>query len=338
MKTHYKKIIVAFSVAIFLTGTIYIIVNLYKDSHKIIATEYFNEYFNVTTFKNGKVALLNKQTGKISSSKVDGILQPVEDSFSIFKSNKKYGYLNNQTGLIAINASFNKAWDFDAQSGLAAVVVNDKIGFIDHSGNYVITPQYKFKEPSLRDDIIFSGGFCIIPGDNGKIGVINTKNQIVLPAIYNNIKETTYGYKIIHINGKYGLADSLYRIVINPEYDNITLNHLGIIITDYLADKQYMLAYDYKTVITGYVFDDIEKIVIDYGYYDEESEIEHISYELSGYSKFTIKEKCGVIDDKTGKIIIPAKWDDIKYHEEGVFRSELDGSYFLININGKIIN
>ena len=270
--------------------------------------------------------------------KVDKISDSGEDSLTIFVSNMKYGYLNSKTGVIAIKAVFNYAWDFDYQSGLAAVVQNDQIGFIDCFGKYAITPQYKYDELNCHEDIMFSGGYCLIPDGKGRIGVINTDNQIVLPAIYSRIEKTFFGYSILVINEKFGLADSCFQIMIKPEHDYIALNHQGIVISDYRADKQYMLAYDYKTVITQYVFDNIEKIIIDTKQYEEDEENECLSYKHSGYSKFTINGKCGVIHDKSGTIIISAKWDDIQYHDVGVFLSVLDDCYFLINIKGEIIN
>ncbi len=338
MKNILKKNL-AFSITVIVvTVTVLGIVANYADNNKIVNTDYYNRCFSLATFKNGKVALINKQSGTICSPKVDKISDSGEDSLTIFVSNMKYGYLNSKTGVIAIKAVFNYAWDFDYQSGLAAVVQNDQIGFIDCFGKYAITPQYKYDELNCHEDIMFSGGYCLIPDGKGRIGVINTDNQIVLPAIYSRIEKTFFGYSILVINEKFGLADSCFQIMIKPEHDYIALNHQGIVISDYRADKQYMLAYDYKTVITQYVFDNIEKIIIDTKQYDEDEENECLSYKHSGYSKFTINGKCGVIHDKSGTIIISAKWDDIQYHDVGVFLSVLDGCYFLINIKGEIIN
>jgi len=337
MKTLYKIV-----VFLIVAGAIFTMVHIHARNTKVVDTQYYNRYFMVATFKNGKVALLSKQhtgTRQISSPKVDEIFQPGDDSLSVFLSNEKYGFLNNHNGAIAINADFDKAWDFEVQSGYAAVVQNSKIGFINHSGNYVINPRYKYDEQFYFDDIKFSEGFCIIPDGKGKVGVINAKNELVLAAIYTGIEESIHGYKIIQLNEQqYGLADSQFKIVISPRYDYIALNHQGIVVADYKNHRQSMLAYDYKTVITEYAFDGIEKIIIDDGNFDSESELEYASDWESGYSKFTINGKAGVINDKTGKIIIPANWDDILYHSEGVFSAQLGDTYFLINIKGEIIN
>jgi hypothetical protein len=338
MKIPYKKSFSIIAVAIVAVVAIILAAVNQVNNSKVIDKEYYNHWFYIAAFRNDKVALLSRRTDKISSPKVDYISEPDKDSLAIFKSNMKYGYLNCKTGAVAIKPVFDKAWDFDVQSGLAAVVAKKKMGFIDRSGSFVISPQYAYDEQYCHEIFMFSEGYCIIPDGKGKIGVINTENRLILPATYTRIEKEFKGNKILVINEKYGLADSCYNIVIAPEFDYIALNHQGIIITDYETDSQYMLAYDYKTVVTPYVFDDIEKITINNECNDEDMENGSSSVKQSGFSKFTINNKCGAINDRSGKIIIPAKWDDIEFHSEGIFMTELNGGYFLVNVNGDILN
>lgn len=338
MKTRYTKTVIIISAVLFTVVALILIVVNQVNNNKVVDKEYYNHWFYIADFRNDKVALLSRHTGEISSPKVDYIFEPDKDSLAIFKSNMKYGYLNCKTGAVAIMPVFDKAWDFDVQSGLAAVVGKKKMGFIDRSGNFVISPQYAYDEQYCHENFMFSEGYCIIPDGTGKIGVINTENRLILPAIYTRIEKEFKGNKILVINEKYGLADSCYNIVIAPEFDYIALNHQGIIITDYRTESQYMLAYDYKTVVTQYVFDEIEKIIIDNECNDEDMENGCSSVKQSGFSKFTINNKCGVINDRSGKIIIPAKWDDIEFHSEGIFMTELNGGYFLVNSKGEFLN
>lgn len=335
-------------VTFFVVCTTSALIYLYHRHEKVVCSDAFNQYVELVTFKNGEVALRSIVSGKIVSPRVDEIMDGTDDFFgavgdtvAIYIENNKYGYLNNKTGSILISADkYDLAWNFDHKSGLAAVVENGKLGFINHAGAYVIKPQYTYSNKYYAEqDFGFEDGYSLVPDTaTRKLGLIDIRNKILLTPIYDDISATDFGFKLISINDKYGLADSSFHIVINPEYDNISLNQQGIVLADYVHNRQYMIAYDYKTVISDNVFDEIIKIYINMDNYDEDNETTVYSSEESGYSKFYINGEAGIIDDKTGKIIIPAKWDEVEYHSEGIFLTFLGEKKFLINTKGKIIN
>ncbi len=346
MKKNVKKILIGLSI---MTIGIVIVMILFYQSHiRVVSSSTYNQYLEFVTFKDGKVALRSLKSGKIVSPKVDEILGGTGDFFmsdadtsSIYINNNKYGYLNNRRGDVLIKAEkFDHAWNFDAESGLAAVVENGKLGFINRQGDYVIKPQYTYRNAYYpAQEFGFKDGFSLIPDTSTrKLGLIDIHNKMVLKPIYDEISRIENGYTEISCEGKYGLADSTFRIVIKPEFDFISLNDQGIVLSDNKHNRQFMLAYDYKTIITAYVFDGVEKISIEEEYYDEGEETSVYSSEESGYSRFYINDKVGAIDDKTGRIIIPAKWDEIEYHSQGIFLVGLDDNQFLINTSGKIIN
>lgn len=79
-------------------------------------------------------------------SSLDGLefgIYPLRDGLAKVKVNQKYGYRDNK-GKMLVAAQFAEARDFC--NGLAAVKNDDdKWGFIDTSGNYVINPIYSIE-------------------------------------------------------------------------------------------------------------------------------------------------------------------------------------------------
>jgi len=336
MKKIYTKIILSTSVFIVLAAIAWSLIYIHKQ-HEVIRESYYNNDCDIVYFKNGKVALWSKVAKEIVSPRVDNIFPCYHDTMSVFIQNSKYGYLNNITGNIEIPADkFDMAWDFDTTSGLAAVDVKRQIGFIDRKGHFVITPQYKYDPNTCSINIGFVNGCCILQNEDDLFGVINIHNEIVLPFIYDLIEEEYLGTRILMLNQMTGLMDSSFHIVMQPQYDDIIVTSQGIIVRNYSTNSQYMIDFDYKTKLTEYVFDDIVKIYIESLIVDYESPI----FTESGYSKCYMNGLVGIIDDRTGKILIKPFWEDIDYHAPGIFKASLNdyGLFVLINSMGEITN
>jgi len=65
--------------------------------------------------------------------------------------------------------------------------------------------------------------------EDGKIGYINNKGAIIIPAVYNNGTDFTNGYAAVRQGGLYGVIDSLGKYVVQPKYDYIHETHKGLI-------------------------------------------------------------------------------------------------------------
>jgi len=91
--------------------------------------------------------------------------------------------------------------------GLAAIRKDGRYGYIDTSGNMVISLD-------LDDGIglcsPFSDGLAVAHGENGKCGCINTDGKFVIPMEYDSINSFTEGYALFkkEKNGKYGLFEN----------------------------------------------------------------------------------------------------------------------------------
>jgi hypothetical protein len=301
----------------------------------------FNSDITKLTYCDGSERLRSKITRDFIGPRADYI-HDTGDTLVKYMKNRKYGYINILTGKDAIPSveyNFDYAWDFDDESGLAAVLEDGKIGFIRKDGSYQIPPQYPFNRSlSFDTECEFSNGFCIIPSEKKeKLGLIDTRNRLILPFIYEYIGNLEEGYRIIGKDGKYGLLDSVFTEKIRPVYNDMWINPQGVVVLDTLHHSQLLLRFDLTTIASAYVFDDISPIETPANSFDGE-ESGNTSGDKTGYSTFTIHEKKGVIWNDNGKVIIEAVWDDIEYFAKGIFKAELGEKYFLIDGEGKFIH
>ena len=136
-----------------------------------------------------------------------------------------------------IPGEYDHAWNFS--EGMAAVVKNGKLGFINSDGEYVIDSIFTYSNDARfttdrynrqTSDILnytFSDGRCLMKGDNGK-GLIDKKGNWIIQPEYSHIYpiyatglwllEKPNG---INSNVKYGIANNDGKIILAPEYDEI---------------------------------------------------------------------------------------------------------------------
>lgn len=146
-------------------------------------------------------------------------------------------------GFSVIEGEFDHAWRFS--DGLAAVVVDDKIGFIDRNGDYVIEPSFdywhippgddeegryisrSYNLPSSKIvDLVFQNGLCPMWQGTGLSGLINKKGEWFIEPQYDNIIfDSDLGLWILkkNVNGKnlWGAIDKNGRMVMDVEYDQV---------------------------------------------------------------------------------------------------------------------
>jgi len=113
----------------------------------------------------------------------------------------KWGYANI-AGRIVIDGQFDNAGAFS--EGLAAAWRGGKVGFIDHSGKFVIQPMY--------DDVTPDDGTAHIDG--------NAKGAF------------HEGAAVVEVKGKYGLIDTHGRFLLLPSYDWINVPSEGFIVAE----------------------------------------------------------------------------------------------------------
>jgi len=309
---------------------------------------------NLTAFKNdnGKWGIQNEQKETVLEPKYDHIAsfnngvaksfigelseygEPKNGLYGLINENgsilfePKYnfiGYFNNKMARVFIGALNLYG---EPQKGLS--------GFIQKDGHVVISASY--------DNIGELNKAIVTACKDGKWGIIDTTENVLLEFKYDNISNPSNGfYKtfegVLYEDGRpkqglFGLADEKGTVVIEPKYNHI---------------------YDYRKtwarVYIGTTHDGCNPIEGKYGFIDKlGKEVIPLTYNRAdnfsklGLAKVCKEGKCGYIDS-TETAIIPLKYDHITYLRKGLattfmgttddLGNNLEGKYGVVDQSGK---
>lgn len=206
---------------------------------------------------------------------------------------------------------------------LFPIIQDRKMGYIDKNGKIVITPKYTYaddfyeglarvrvggrKPSSLHENDMTKGG---------KYGFIDTKGDFVIKPIYDYAANFGNGKAEVRMSGlkplyidKRGKYIKVNRNLNNQNFGNNVLTY---------KNKRYTKVNNVpNTYING-----TSKIHIDKFY--------------QGLARIEQNNKTGLID-KTGKTIIPIKYDYISEFREGLAVVVLNKKYGFINQQGEIV-
>lgn len=273
-------------------------------------------------FSNNQAAAYNKITNERLSPKVRWIsCVPERDSLTVFCDKEgKRGYLNVNTGRVVINGQYKHAWHFS--EGLAAVVAaNGKVGFINYDNEMVIPAVYDYV---VDYDYIFEDGICVlVDGQTNKYGAIDMQGELKLPMEYSRIFKT-YNESTWYIRkeGKCGLADADMNIIFEPVYDNVRSNPGER--TAYLTANgvKQLISFDGE-VIQPFVIDETWPLYYRANCEDSEGNMDFLHPYLV---EVMVDYNCiGVMDTRTGKMVIPAIYSDINMISKDLLMAEIDG-------------
>jgi len=335
-KVQYIIIAGAFSLVFIMT---FILVSLYNDLTSPSQRYSLSDNSYISYYPSGKVRLQEWETDRYLTPKFDRIFRIFNHWSTVYENKGKRGYLNRNTGEIVIDAkthNFSRAWEFDKKSGLAAVVDDGKLGFIDLTGSYKIAPQFTYDYNFYAEiGFRFVDGYCMFPGGNGMVGLIDTTGKIVIEPRYSLISgANSMGYRVVANKEKslYGLYDSTFTLVLPVEYNQIELTENGIILEE--ANRKRLVDYnDFERVITTSVWDGIVPLY----YQPAGSGEENCEQIFSGFYQVEIDDKSGMID-ANGKVCIEPQWDEVNCLNPSLFKVWLGNQKFLVDAAGKYIN
>jgi hypothetical protein len=140
-----------------------------------------------------------------------------QDSLAVYSRKGKRGYFNRFTGKVAITPIYTRAWVFS--QGRAAVVQNNRLKFIDHSGKEVI--DHNLSIGCQAEDFIFHDGHCkVYDATSGKAGLVGLDGQWHLAPkcddLYNHGKVWVFSQ-----DGSYGLYHNDKGVVIPPVHTHV---------------------------------------------------------------------------------------------------------------------
>lgn len=255
------------------------------------------------------------------------------DSLAVYEYFDKRGYINVNNNEVVISArknDYEKAWLFS--EGLAAVMKDGKIGFIN-AANEVVIP-FEFHCSSQYSCYKFKNGHCVVSNKDGQLGVIDTSGRWVLEPMFDEIKSPCKGngYRVVVKNNIYGVYDSLWNVVYPTEYNRIHVLPDCVFLAK--EGKKWQVDLD-GNIVQSFLYDGSESLMYPVGV-DESGEVR---YELSDYVKYRVIERYGVMNRITGKIVIPAIYEDVNMLSKELFEVQCtrNHDWFMVDKNGNIV-
>jgi hypothetical protein len=215
-----------------------------------------------------------------------------------------------------------------------------KYGFINKKGSYIVPCKYdfifNFKDGFAMVNVggFNDGHFGI---DGGLWGYINKEGKEVVKPIYTFLSSFSGGLAIIKSYGKYGFINTSGIEVIKPIY--LYANDFAEGMAKVALGTQEMPKYGFidKTgkEIVAVKYDDANNFSEGLAAINIGGKWEH----ASRYSQAMemIGGKWGYVD-KTGKIVIPCKYEKAGDFKKGKATVELNGQTFSIDKNGNGID
>ena len=295
---------------------------------------------NITlhSFSDNKWRVYDKQTGEYTTEKINWLSEtPENDSLAVYALPNKRGYININTGSIIIDAETNdyrKAWVFS--EGLAAVMKDGKIGFINANNEVVIPFQFDYSDECRLYDFgyLFHNGCCIMTNTDGDLGLIDKSGNWVVEPTYDEIwAPHESGYRIIVDNSKHGVLDSRGNVIYPAEYGYVEVLSDGFILTK--GGKQWQVDFE-GNVVQPFMFDGTYYLNYPIGY----NESGEIQYTLADYARYEVMNCYGIMNRITGEPITPAIYSDINMLSKGLFEVQDPESHdwYLVDTDGNVVS
>ncbi len=166
--------------------------------------------------KNKKVGLATKE-GVVLNPIYDNVYDFGKNDITFFSQGKKLGLINRNMTVLA-KPQFDAAGTISAE-GYIKVKKGNKYGFIYKNGKEIIKPQYD------GAGSFYNGLAPVVI--KGKVGYINIKNKLVIPAQFEKIntkngnENFVFGTAVVIKGGKYGIIDKTGKYLTNLKYDFI---------------------------------------------------------------------------------------------------------------------
>lgn len=187
------------------------------------------QFESVQDFHEG-IAVARTRSSKYIYINTDGYIinRPWDefDSANVFKEgvaavkkNDKWGYIDNDGNFI-IDPIYDECEDFE--NGFAIVRLNGRWGAIDKDGNWVVEPKYQ----SMGS---FSEGRFAAKFDNGLWGFVDSEGDVVVEPKYQLVRSFDEGcFAAKFDNGLWGLVDSYNNVVIEPTFEKLGWFSCGV--------------------------------------------------------------------------------------------------------------
>ena len=312
---------------------------LYEDAY---GRDYWDRKLseNVTlrSFSDNKWRVYNKQTGEYTTEKINWVSEaPETDSLAVYALPGKRGYININSGHIIIDAEANdyrKAWVFS--DGLAAVMKDGKIGFINDQNDVVIPFQFDYTDKCRMYDFgyVFHNGYCAMTDADGNLGLIDKNGNWVVEPEYDEIwAPHKSGYRVIVKDSKHGILDSTGTIIYPAEYGYISIIPDGFVLNK--GGKKWQVDFQ-GNIVQPFMFDNTYYLKYPVGY----NECGEIQFAFADFVKYEVMNCYGIMNRITGEPITPAIYSDINMLSKDLFEVQDPESYdwYLVDTLGNVVS
>jgi hypothetical protein len=241
-----------------------------------------------------------------------GGISPFSEGLAIAYHNNKLGFID-KTGQLVIPAQFADARPFS--EGLAAVWSQEKWGYIDRSGQWIIPAQFSDLPAQ------FAGGMALVK-QNDKYGFMDTTGKMAIAAQFDEARSFSEGVAAVKVGGQWGLINIKGEFVLPLQ--PYTLGSFSEGLAQITVNDK-----------VGFI-DKTGKVVIEPQFADARNFSEGRSLVRFGVSQFG--NKSGYID-KTGKMVIEPQFyiaQDFSQGLAGVLFDDL-GKWGFIDSTGKVV-
>lgn len=257
------------------------------------------------------------------------------EDLAIICVDEKYGFINRSLELV-VPTIYDYVENFE--NGFAYVEIEGNEYYIDSVGHQVISGSFvhiDYSDDNCHEDAIFMVGIwseLACYEENGLIGLKSLHNRVVTLPIFDCIYlayNKNNRYISVIKNGKYGVIDNNGNIVIECEYDYLSIP-LGIddifVVCKYYQDdngrKRISSLIDIKNrQIIPPIYNNIDIIGNTMAIIAIDNENEY---------------KCGVLDFYSQELIIPLIYDQCTLYGD-LFFVEKDGKWGYLNMQGNEI-
>lgn len=299
--------------------------------------EELSEDVVVYYFSDDKYRVYNNSTNKYTTPRIDWVVDATKgDSLGVYAIDGRRGFINVKNGEIIIDAKANnyeKAWVFS--EGLAAVVKDGKIGFINKSNELVIPFQFDYSSNRWGDTgYLFHDGYCIMTNKDGKFGLIDISGNWVVEPEYDELwNACENGNRIVVNDGKHGVLDSCGNVVYPTEYFYIDIWEDGFVLTK--DGRKWQEDYE-GNIVNPFVIDGVNCYMKYPVSYSNENGVE---YALSDYAEYFVNRNSGIMNRITGRPITPALFEDVNMISDKLFEVQDAETYdwYIIDIDGNIV-
>lgn len=219
---------------------------------------------------------------------------------------------------------------------MAAVLSDNKFGFIDKNGKYVINPQFDYVDYNMMGfyDPNFYYDMGVIPVRvDSKYGFIDFSGKIVITPQYDSIypkaadidlqpktgKEGNYLIPV-ELNEKWGFMDNTGKTIINPQFDSVSYFYNGVAMV--ILDGKYGFINTDGKYTTNPILDYVE-----FSYH----------YKVGDLCPYSQDNKIGYVNPTNGGAYIQPQYDDGGKFNNGFAIVEKDGKYGYINSENETI-